>query len=276
MLGYGQTKHLSFNSVPEPETDVNTGGRKWAVDPVFLSNRVPEAQVLDGSITLQGLQFILLTHAHMDHMDVTLWRQLHRAPCHWVVPEHMVDRFSRETARSEGEYSVAVPGKVLHISGATITPFATPHSERLPAGQFNRVDATGYCVEVAGQSYLFPGDVRTFDTACLEPFTGVAAVFAHVFLGRSAALAPNPPLFDAFVAFYLHCRPKTAVLTHLYELPREPEACWLMSHAAAVAAALLLGGLFPVEGMCQELEYGATEFGARLSWWTMPLPAVIH
>lgn len=90
---------------------------------------------------------------------------------------------------------------------------------------------------MAGASYLFPGDIRTYDPSCLEPFADVSAVFAHVFLGRSAALISTPPLLEEFVDFYLSCHPKKVVLSRLYELGRDPEDCWLSSHAQAVAKA---------------------------------------
>jgi hypothetical protein len=217
----------------------NTGGLKWAVDPVLLSNRIPEAPVLDVTPDLADLDFILLSHAHVDHSDIVLWSQLQNSRCHWIVPDHMTDFFTREVSVSDSAYSVATPGKEIEMSGARIVPFESPHYERLETGGTNHVDSTGYLVEVAGASYLFPGDIRTYDSLCLKPFTGVSAVFAHVFLGRSSALMNDPPLLEAFVDFYLSCHPKKIVLSHLYELGRDPENCWLSSHAQAVAKAFI-------------------------------------
>ena len=135
------------------------------------------------------------------------------------------------------DWSVAVPGREIAVAGAGITPFAAPHYERRSTGETSQVDSTGYLVETAGGSYLLPGDIRTYDPACLRRFSDVSAVFGHVFLGRSAALAEEPPLLEAFVDFYLSCRPKRIVLAHLYELGREAEDCWLGSHARTVAKA---------------------------------------
>lgn len=216
----------------------NTQGLKWAVDPVFLRNRVPEAPMMDVRQDLKGLDFILLTHAHADHIDPVLWSQLTDTSCHWIVPEPMVAFFKQQTSLRAACYSTAVPGKEISVAGATITPFEAPHYEHMPAGGINHVDETGYLIKTEGGSYLLPGDIRTYDTATLAPFTDVSAVFAHVFLGRSAALVFNPPLLGAFVDFILNCHPQKVVLSHLYEFGREPEDCWRTLHARGAAEAL--------------------------------------
>ncbi len=216
----------------------NTGGKKWAVDPVLLSNRIPESQVLDVNQDLADLDFIILSHAHRDHTDVELWIQLERSRCHWIVPEHMVDFFTNAISIDSASYSIAVPGKEITVAGVHIVPFEAPHYELLKSGERNHVDSTGYFIETANASYLFPCDIRTYDPSCLEKFKDVSAVFAHVFLGRSAAAVCNPPLLNSFVDFYLSCHPKMIVLSHLYELGRDPEDCWLSSHGRLAAKAI--------------------------------------
>jgi len=215
----------------------NTHGLKWAVDPVLLSNRMPKVPVLNVTHDLADLEFILLSHAHIDHKDVVLWSQLKDSRCHWIVPHHMIDSFVDEVSVSDSAYTAAIPGQEIAVSDVRVVPFEAPHYEILESGETNHVDSTGYLVEVAGDSYLFPGDIRTYDSSCLKPFTDVSVVFAHVFLGRSAALLHDPPLLKEFVDFYLSCHPKKIVLSHLYEMGRDPEDCWLSSHAQAVAKA---------------------------------------
>jgi hypothetical protein len=215
----------------------NTHDLKWAVDPVLLSNRVSEAPILDASQDLTDLDVVLLTHAHGDHVDATLWSQLRRSHCHWIVPEYMVEHLIREASLSNSAYTVAVPGKEIAVAGISVTPFEAPHYEYRATGEINHVDSTGYFVKAAGGSYLLPSDIRTYDSDCLRPFADVSVVFAHVFLGRSAALVSNPPLLNAFVDFYRSCHPKKIVLSHLYELVREPENYWLDAHARAIAEA---------------------------------------
>ena len=48
----------------------NTRGLRWAVDPVLLSNRVPEAPVLDAGRDLSDLDFALLYSAPPDYGPV--------------------------------------------------------------------------------------------------------------------------------------------------------------------------------------------------------------
>lgn len=215
----------------------NTRGLKWAVDPVHLSNRVPEAQVMDAGRDLKDLDFVLLTHAHADHVDTALWSQLEESDCHWIVPEHMAEFFTRRAPSNNPDYSVAVPGKPIALAGVSITPFEAPHYGPSATGEINHVDSTGYFIETAGGSYLLPGDIRTYDPTCLRPFADVSTVVAHVFLGRSCAVKSDPPLLEQFVAFFMSCHPTQIVLSHLYELGRDPEDCWLASHAQTVAEA---------------------------------------
>jgi L-ascorbate metabolism protein UlaG (beta-lactamase superfamily) len=216
----------------------NTHNIRWAVDPVLLNNRVPEAVQLDVGYDMAKMDFILLTHSHADHVDPALWSQLYATHCRWVIPDHMLDFISRTTPLAPDDLIVAVPGIEINIARVTITPFSAPHYEQRPDGSLNHVSETGYLVKTRNGTYLLPGDVRTFDTGVLRPFKDSSAVFAHVFLGRSAALLDNPPLLADFVDFYLNCRPRKILLAHLYELGREPEDCWRTSHAEQVAAVI--------------------------------------
>lgn len=221
---------------------LHAGGVKWAVDPVLPDNRIPEAPELEVTSDLSDLELVLLSHAHQDHRDVRLWSQLAPSGCHWIVPDHMLADFTSHVAMRNVSHSVAVAGRELNIAGLRIVPFLSPHHERRSMELINPVASTGYLVETKNKSFLFPGDIRTYDPTYIRPFVGVTAVFAHVFLGRSAALMPAPPLLQAFTEFFLACRPRRILLTHLYEFGRDPVDCWQTSHARMAAAALRARG----------------------------------
>lgn len=86
----------------------NTRGLKWAVDPVLLSNRVPEVPILDASQDLSDLDVVLLTHAHIDHVDATLWSQLGREPKDCWLTSHAVTVAKRFRV-ADDTVEVAIP-----------------------------------------------------------------------------------------------------------------------------------------------------------------------
>ena len=81
---------------------------------------------------------------------------------------------------------------------------------------------------------LLPGDVRTYEKNSLPGFQDIYAVFAHVFLGREAALEKSPPLLENFAEWHAGFSPEKIIITHLYELGREPKDCWMDIHADMV------------------------------------------
>lgn len=215
----------------------NTQNVRWLLDPIMLGNRVPEAPQIDVRTSFKNLDFVLLTHAHTDHVDIALWNQFKNFNCQWVVPEHMVPFFMERTGLTPDRFITARPLSVVDIANIRITPFNGLHHEQKASGIRTNVPATGYLVETKNKRYLLPGDIRTYDTSLLPAFGPVDAVFAHVFLGRSEALRPLPSLLHDFVQFFLHCRPRKILLTHLYEVARAPEDCWLTQHARMAKAA---------------------------------------
>jgi len=216
----------------------NTHGVRWAVDPVMLKHQLPEAPSINPAGSLANLSFVLLTHAHVDHVDVSLWRALRKSDCRWIVPEHMSDFFMEKTLLAPSQFITARPSSIIDIDGVRITPFDGLHFERKIRTVGARTPATGYLVETRNKRYLLPGDIRTYANGLLPSFGPVDAVFAHVFLGRKAALQDDPPLLDAFADFLLELRPGQILLTHLYELGRSPANAWRLEHTAMIKRCL--------------------------------------
>lgn len=224
------------------------GGARWAIDPVRLSNRLPEAIDPDHS-RLSSLDFVLLTHLHSDHSDTKLWHLLRDTPIRWVVPEFMIDTFVESTGIRDGRLMVAEPLKTFEIHGVNITPFDGMHWEwnasttqdgtATDVSTARGVPAIGYLLEAKGKRWLFPGDTRTYEVARLPDFGPVNVVFSHVWLGRKSALCEPPPLLEAFCSFVTGLKPQQKiVLAHLYEISRPAVDCWVQTHADQIIGRL--------------------------------------
>jgi hypothetical protein len=220
---------------------LRTGGTRWAIDPLVMSSRISGIPEDDIAGALGSLSFILLTHRHEDHLDLNVVRALRHAPIRWVIPDFLYD--SVVTAAGIPPENVIVPRMLepVRIDGVTITAFAGLHLSdpvQEPDSISHGVPAVGYLAEFQNKRWLFPGDVRCFDASKIPAFGPVDIAFAHLWLGRSGALLDHPPLLDAFCDFFLQMKPRRLVITHLYELEREPECMWRLCHFEMVSARL--------------------------------------
>ena len=202
-----------------------TGGTRWALDPAVLPERLGRPSGIDWAEDLAGLSALLLTHAHVDHFQPELLRPLKQLPLTWVVPDHLLPDLEREVAPLRECVRVAESGQAIRLGDLRITPFAGHHVQ---------VPATGFLVETGRQRLLFPGDTREYDAQRLPRLGPVDVLFANLWLGRGEALAPHPPLLEAFVDFCLALQPKRIVLLHLWEVGRSADDLWTRRHARAV------------------------------------------
>jgi L-ascorbate metabolism protein UlaG (beta-lactamase superfamily) len=213
---------------------------RWALDPLSLKCRVPQAPVLEFARDLKELDFVLLTHSHKDHLDFGLLRLLRHLPMRWVVPEAILPLVQREVGLQEKKILVPKPLQAIELNGLRITPFNGLHWEAdpgLPGGR-RGIPATGYLVEQGIKRWLFPGDTRLFDPACLPDLGPVDVLFAHLWLGRAAAFHPRPPLLEKFCSFYLALQPRRLIITHLQEWGRLAAEFWDRGHADRVVSVL--------------------------------------
>ncbi|HEY5269486.1 MAG TPA: MBL fold metallo-hydrolase [Anaerolineales bacterium] len=230
-----------------------TQGVRWAMDPLALNSRLPQAPAMDVARDLKDLDFILLTHRHGDHLDFGLLRLLRHLPIWWVVPEAILLLVQRQAGLPAKQILVPKPLQPIELCGLRITPFDGLHWEAAPDYPAGRrgVPATGYLVEMGGKRWLFPGDTRTYDFTRLPIFGPLDVLFAHLWLGRGAAFLLHPPLLELFCRFCLALQPRRLILTHLEEWGRRASDFWDIEHAKQVVSVLKKRASFlPIEVAC--------------------------
>jgi hypothetical protein len=213
-----------------------TGNIRWAMDPLTLRRRVPEAPEIDLAQSFDALDFVVLTHRHADHLDFNLIKSLRHLSIRWVIPDYILPQVQSEAGLPAEQIVTPHPLQPIDIHGIHLLPFVGLHWEAAPSenGPQHGVPEMGYLVEFNKKRWLFPGDTRDFKTELLPSFGSVDGLFAHLWLGRGCALMEEPPLLDAFCQFCVDLQPKQVVLTHLEELGREADDYWDGRHSEKV------------------------------------------
>ncbi len=198
-----------------------TGGVRWAIDPLSLHARLHIAPVMALRRDLEGLQFVLLTHAHKDHLDLELIAALKDLPLTWVVPDVLAPLIQGQAGLTSRQMLIPRLGEPVYLSGLTIVPFAGQHLVPNPDGTSRGLPEVGYLVEGASGRLLFPGDVRIYDARLFPKFEDVDVLFAHLWLGRGLALVDRPEITRAFCQFCADLLPRRVLVTHLREFGRD-------------------------------------------------------
>jgi L-ascorbate metabolism protein UlaG (beta-lactamase superfamily) len=209
-----------------------TNNIRWAMDPLRLIHRLPQAPDVNPVHDLKALSFVLLTHQHADHLDLGLIGQIRHLPIIWVIPEPTLALIQDQIDLPQKHVIIPKDLEPIEIQGVKITPFPGLHWEKLenPANKntnvLRGVPATGYLVEFQNKRWLFPGDTRTYDASQLPSFGPIDGLFAHLWLGRGCALMDEPPLLDAFCRFCLDLQPSRVIITHFNEFGRNIDDFW--------------------------------------------------
>lgn len=212
----------------------NTAGVRWALDPFHLSARLPDVPTPDYVADLAGIQMVVFTHAHKDHLDMNLIKAMKNEPVKWVIPEFMQASVSKSVVLPPENIITPHNAEPIHCGGLTLTPFDGLHYNG-SAG----VPETGYLVEFDHTRWLFPGDVRNYNAAHLPLMPHLSGMVAHLWLGKGAASQESPPYLKAFAQFCMDMRPKQLIVTHLYELGRDEHDLWTVQHFNQVMPHLL-------------------------------------
>lgn len=209
---------------------------RWAIDPLTLSWRIKTAPKVDVASDLRKLSFVLLTHRHHDHLDLDLLSALRHLPIKWIVPEFLLQVVIKNAGLPRQNIIVPVHLQPIELYGLKILPFNGSHWETTAAGTRKGVQAIDYLIEAHGKRWLFPGDVRKYDSSQLPNSSPVDFLFVHLWLGRGCALMEPPPLLDAFCQYCLDLKPRRIILTHLNEFGRDANDFWDQSHAQRICS----------------------------------------
>jgi len=212
---------------------LNTFGVKWAIDPYSLFTRIGGGEQPEFANDLKPLQLVVFTHAHSDHLDLNLISALQHLPIKWVIPEFLVARIAETINLDPKNIIVPKTGETLRIGNLYLTAFKGLHIH----GE-NGVPALGYLAEFDNKRWLFPGDTRSYNIELLPDFGKLDGVFAHLWLGKGAALEGHPPLLDDFCHFFSGFENTELIITHLREFGRQPEDFWDFHHYQLVRSHL--------------------------------------
>lgn len=204
---------------------LRTAGVRWALDPYYLPHRLGLQENHDLSADLSGLELVAFSHAHNDHLDLNLIRKLSSLPITVIVPEFMAEPVLDSAHWDIEKIILAQPGKLIRYKNLTITPFKGAHF-RGDRG----IEELGYLVEFNQKHWLFPGDIRNFDSSLFPDFGDLDGIFAHLWLGKGCALDPKPPLLNDFITFFAHQKTRQLVVTHMNEIGRSSEELWDLRH----------------------------------------------
>lgn len=207
-----------------------TGGTRWAIDPFSMSTRIKGIQTPDFANDLKNLEFVVLSHAHNDHLDLTLIDAIAHLPVQWIIPEHMLEKVLENTRLEKHKITVPENGKSLIFGNVNLTPFDSLHFHAKGG-----IEETGYLVEFNNKRWLFPGDIRNYGVNKLPDFGKLDGIFAHLWLGKGHAKDKRPPYLEDFVKFYAALSPSRLVITHLDEFGRAEDELWDDKHYMLVS-----------------------------------------
>lgn len=214
----------------------STNGFRWGMDPAFRNIRYLAEAPSRVKEYLGGLDLILVTHNHEDHLEESTVRALADTEIRWVVPDFLTDRMSSFGVGREKLIPVSV-GETVRVGPLTVRVLEGRHF-RPDTGKGIR--AVGYVVEAENAPRLvFPGDVRDYRTEGMEPIDADVC-FGHVWLSDNAkARESYLPKCEELAEFMLMTSRKRILLTHLYESCRSETGMWRRHHAEEARTAIL-------------------------------------
>lgn len=206
----------------------NTAGYRWAMDVAFRNIRQLAEAPSRIREYLGGIDLMVLTHGHEDHMEESTIHALSDTDITWLVPEFLYERVVDFGVRPERIVTARV-GERYEIGKLRISVLPGRHFR---SGTENGVPAVGYLVESDGMpSLAFPSDVRDYSTEGMESLNADYC-FAHLWLDDDSS---DPELYTPklaeFADFMLNVSSRNILITHLYESGRREYGMWQSCHA---------------------------------------------
>jgi len=207
----------------------------WAVDPMLRQKDAAEKILPRVKKDFAGVRFVLISHLHGDHYNLSFLKELADSGVSLVVPDWISPSDLTELSSTGAEIILGAVNSQLYFDGVRVDILPGYHYD------YNRpemgVPSISFRVTTTERTYLFPGDVRDFEH-CRMP-SGCDVMFGHVWLGRGcAALEPERTALSRYVQYIRRLRPKHLVLTHLYDLHRKDIDQWTYRHALWIKDAL--------------------------------------
>ena len=214
---------------------VMLGGVRFAIDPVWTIPGTFDALLPRIAKEIGKLDFLLLTHEHIDHFAPKQIEKLADTDVKWLVPDCMKTAFLR-TGVPEDHCVFLRDGDSVGIGGVRVEAFKG-HHDYLDGRK--GPDSLIYVVRCRGKSFFFPGDIRDYLPESI-PEGDFDSVFLHLYLGPEPYAYPLEQYYRRAVDYVAAMPTRRMFLTHLYGFHfSHPDQIWTFAHAG-----MLLDGLF--------------------------------
>jgi hypothetical protein len=167
-------------------------------------------------------------------LDMHLVHALRELPISWIIPGFMLEDILTRVNLHQDKVIIPQPGKTLQFKELKLTPFDSLHFR----GNHG-VPEIGYLAEFNHKRWLFPGDIRGYESGIFPDFQCLDGMFAHLWLGKAGAQISPPPLLDEFCRFFSEIAARRMVVTHLNEYGRDENDLWDEQHFDLVSKTFL-------------------------------------